>query len=392
MSGDDRHLEPLHAVLDRVSCAVPRLATATVGVVGGRPGAAPMTPAATEALRTIVSRAARWVLGSVDDRAEQAGISEAGLLDPGDHGLTGPLLSQACTDICQRTWKALVAQATPEEGALLLERTARYLAAGSLLVEHVLTCSRSAEEGEAHPEAGRQQLLARLLNGDRRPAPGIPVAATYAVLVVPARHPAATASVAARHDWLAAEQPGCVIVLVPVDGPDRRAEGRVRARHAYRILSPEQPAGLALPATVEDIPAAVTEAREAVATLRRLGRHEPGLLQLDDVLLEAVLCRAPELAARLAGRLRPVTMRDPYLLDTLTAFLDSDCERRELARQLFIHPNTLNHRLRRVSELTGLSLTNAGDLCLLKASLTAWRVTSGADSVSAGRQPVSRAS
>lgn len=109
----------------------------------------------------------------------------------------------------------------------------------------------------------------------------------------------------------------------------------------------------------------------------RLGWHEPGLYELDDVLLEAALCRSHELAVRLAGELRLVATRNPYLLDTLAAFLDSDCERRQLARQLFIHPNTLNHRLRRVSELTGLSLTSARDLCLLKASLVAWRVVSG---------------
>ncbi|MFI6230599.1 PucR family transcriptional regulator [Micromonospora echinospora] len=393
MSGDDQRRKPLHTVLDRVCRAVPRLAATTVADVRRRHGAQPLTPAATETLRTIVSRAALWALSSVDDRADPGDIRESGVLERVDHGLTGPLVSQACNDMCQRTWQALVEEATDEEGVLLLERAARYLAAGAVLVEHVLTGLPTGQEIDARPGTCRQQVLTRLLDGERPPASlsaGFPVAATYAVLVVPARRPAVMAAVAARHGWLAAEHPGSVTVLVPVDGPDRRAEGRARARQAFQTLRPEHPAGLALPNTVEDIPAAVAEAREAVATLNRLGRHDRGLFQLDDVLLEAVLCRSPELAARLAGRLRPVAMRNPYLLETLAAFLDSDCERRELARQMFIHPNTLNHRLRRVSELTGLSLTSAGDLCLLKASLMAWQVTSRADGASAGRRPVAR--
>lgn len=367
---------------------MPSLAAATVEAVR-RHDAAPSTPAADRALLGIVHHAALWVLAAIDDRADPVPIGEAGLLNPTHPALTVPVVSQACNDMCRRTWQTLVQEATAEEGLLLLERSARYLAAGTELAEHVLT------EQDAATGSGtrRREMAERLLNGERPPASlsgeGGP-ADTYAVLTIPTHRPAEIAGIAARHDWLSAEQPGAVIVLVPVDGHGGRADGRARARHAFHILRPQHPVGLGLPADVEGIPAAVSDAREAVATLRRLGRHEPGLFQLDDVLLEAVLCRSPELAARLAGRLRPVNRCQPYLLDTLAAFLDNDGDRRELARQLYIHPNTLNHRLRRVSELTGLSLTNAGDLCLLKASLTAWQVTSTADSAGPGR-PVFRA-
>nr|ACN39747.1 SibX [Streptosporangium sibiricum] len=384
MSGEDHQRQGLlHAALDRLRCRLPSLAAATVQAVR-RHGDAPPAPAADGALRTIVHHAALWVLEAVDDRTDPAHIGEAGLLNRTHHSLTAPLVSQACNDMCRRTWQALVQEATAEEGQLLLERSARYLAASTELVEHVLT-EQSAAAGS---ETRLREMATRLLNGERPPASLSAeggTADTYAVLAVPTQRPGEIAGIAARHHWLSAEQPGAVTVLVPVGGPGRRADGRARARHAFHALCPQHPVGLGLPADVEGIPAAVADAWEAVATLRRLGRHEPGLFQLDDVLLEAMLCRAPELAARLAGRLRPVTRCQPYLLDTLAAFLDNDGDRRELARQLYIHPNTLNHRLRRVSELTGLSLANAGDLCLLKAALTAWQVTNAAAGAGTGR-------
>jgi DNA-binding PucR family transcriptional regulator len=41
------------------------------------------------------------------------------------------------------------------------------------------------------------------------------------------------------------------------------------------------------------------------------------------------------------------------LLDTLATYLEQGCSLEATARLLFVHPNTVRYRLRRVSELTG---------------------------------------
>jgi DNA-binding PucR family transcriptional regulator len=42
------------------------------------------------------------------------------------------------------------------------------------------------------------------------------------------------------------------------------------------------------------------------------------------------------------------------LLPTLRAYLDCDLDVRRTAASLYVHPNTVRYRLRRISELTGL--------------------------------------
>ena len=42
------------------------------------------------------------------------------------------------------------------------------------------------------------------------------------------------------------------------------------------------------------------------------------------------------------------------LMETLRAYLDSDLDVARTAEALFVHPNTVRYRLRRISEETGL--------------------------------------
>jgi DNA-binding PucR family transcriptional regulator len=50
------------------------------------------------------------------------------------------------------------------------------------------------------------------------------------------------------------------------------------------------------------------------------------------------------------------------LLETLRTFVACDLDRRRAAERLHVHPNTLDYRLRRVEELTGLRLSSTSDL------------------------------
>jgi DNA-binding PucR family transcriptional regulator len=63
------------------------------------------------------------------------------------------------------------------------------------------------------------------------------------------------------------------------------------------------------------------------------------------------------------------------MLETLQVYLQKGQDRRQAARALHVHPNTLDYRLRRIRELTGLSPTVPHDIQTLCAAITAWKLT-----------------
>jgi hypothetical protein len=65
------------------------------------------------------------------------------------------------------------------------------------------------------------------------------------------------------------------------------------------------------------------------------------------------------------------------LLDTLEAWRDSGGSAAKAAERLFVHPNTVRHRLRRISAATGRSLTAPRDVAELCLALEAARQQSG---------------
>ncbi|WP_158719017.1 CdaR family transcriptional regulator [Streptomyces globisporus] len=106
--------------------------------------------------------------------------------------------------------------------------------------------------------------------------------------------------------------------------------------------------GAAPAATPGDVPAAAERA-DLIAALA--GR--PGVHQLQDVLLDYCIARPADSATELAAILEPLD-RHPELTATLAAFLDCDLDRRRAAHALGVHPNTVDNRLARTTELTGL--------------------------------------
>lgn len=49
------------------------------------------------------------------------------------------------------------------------------------------------------------------------------------------------------------------------------------------------------------------------------------------------------------------------MLKTVWYFLKNDCKVGQTAKQLFIHPNTLNYRLKQIVELTGVNFSNVAE-------------------------------
>ena len=76
--------------------------------------------------------------------------------------------------------------------------------------------------------------------------------------------------------------------------------------------------------------------------------------------------RSEELRALAQRVLGPVLKRDAEsggaLVQTLDEYLNRNCDARACAEALYVHVNTVKYRLRRIEELSGLTLRNPADL------------------------------
>lgn len=129
---------------------------------------------------------------------------------------------------------------------------------------------------------------------------------------------------------------------------------------------------------------AAAEAREVLHLARRLQRP-PGVHLLDDVLLEHTVTHPADSAARLVRLLEPV-LRKPDLIDTLEQWYAADFNRRDAAERLSVHPNTLDYRLRRIAEMTGIQPGSARGVQLLGAALLAHRLGQAPGRAGAARE------
>ena len=128
-------------------------------------------------------------------------------------------------------------------------------------------------------------------------------------------------------------------------------------------------AGAAWGKGADGVAVAASEARDILDLATRL-RRPPGTYRLDDVLLEFAVTHPGDTAMRLEQVLAPISDR-PDLVETLEQWYASDFDRRAAAAALNVHPNTLDYRLRRVAELTGMDPGSARGLQLLGAAMTA---------------------
>ena len=62
------------------------------------------------------------------------------------------------------------------------------------------------------------------------------------------------------------------------------------------------------------------------------------------------------------------------LLETLDAFFANGGVLESVARSLFVHPNTVRYRLKRIAEVTGFAPLNPRDAFALRVALTIGRL------------------
>lgn len=94
-----------------------------------------------------------------------------------------------------------------------------------------------------------------------------------------------------------------------------------------------------------------------------------------DLLPERVLAGDTEARRRLVADVyRPLDAAGTTLAETLSVYLDAGGALEATARALFVHPNTVRYRLRRVGEITGLVPTNPRDAFSLRLALAIGRM------------------
>lgn len=122
-------------------------------------------------------------------------------------------------------------------------------------------------------------------------------------------------------------------------------------------------------AVTDRVPEAAENAYELLRLVQRLG-YRPGLYRIADLALEFQIAR-PGVGRRHLGRLLDPLRRVPELLPTLEAFVSTEANRKKAAKQLVVHPNTVDYRLKRIEQITGIDPMKSSGLRSLHAALIA---------------------
>lgn len=173
--------------------------------------------------------------------------------------------------------------------------------------------------------------------------------------------------------WRSVWRPGndVEIGIVVVD----RSEDVHRLREALGSLS--LAAGMSKPFTaLTEIPGAAQRARVARRTLSPGGT---GVIVFGDSPVTTLVASAPAMGrdvvrSVLSGVLQLAQAERKVLLDTLFAWFAGHGSAKETADRLFVHPNTVRYRLRRVQELTKRDLTDPADIGELYVALESVRL------------------
>jgi sugar diacid utilization regulator len=287
-------------------------------------------------------------------------------------------------------WGELCAEARPEETAALLaaaDGVQRYVQAVTGVVATAYLEEQQAIHGEERD--ARRALVSALLSGE----PADDLAARLGVRLAPAwtvlalelgEHPdersaGVTGAVAGRRKVRRVQDALDAFAGAPVLGSLDATGGVVLLPAADVALGPlvsrlvgaagaEVRAGAASAASRTELAAVGAQAGEVLRLAGLLGRPS-GVYVLRDVLLEYQLTRPSDALPLLAAMLDPIE-RNPDLLRTLETYLGENLDRRRTAAALHVHPNTLDYRLKRIVELTGLDPATTAGLQLLAAAAT----------------------
>ncbi|HTL41890.1 MAG TPA: helix-turn-helix domain-containing protein [Pseudolysinimonas sp.] len=165
-----------------------------------------------------------------------------------------------------------------------------------------------------------------------------------------------------------------VLVIGRVD-PDDDAEKREPMSFldiAAQLEPGFGPGHLVLGHAVPSLVDAARSARAALAgfAVAKAWRNAPRPTLADDLLPERALAGDPQARRTLIERIyKPLQNHSTELLTTLWCYLDNGRSLEATARELFVHPNTVRYRLKRISEVIGWDATGAREALILQSAL-----------------------
>ena len=316
----------------------------------------------------------RWITHDEEPTDEDLQLFRDSARNRASEGMQLEDLLQAYRAGGQIGWKLIQEAARPEEqGALLLcaRMLMQYVDRVSSAVGQTYLDERQALVSEE--ERRLRELLDALLAERPVPAPlreiaerlRFPLTDRYRAfaLAVPGesarRHAQAAASL--RADGILALTEGARVVGL---APPERHTATLRDRGMLLAAGEARP--------LRELGEILDELRLVADLAARF--HRTGEVSPEEYLPELLLARAPRVAQMIRRRvLGPLEAyaerRSSELVETLDAFIRSGLDRRRAAGEIHVHPNTLDYRLRRIVELTGLDLRRPEDLALVVLAL-----------------------
>jgi DNA-binding PucR family transcriptional regulator len=129
--------------------------------------------------------------------------------------------------------------------------------------------------------------------------------------------------------------------------------------------------------TVSSLAEAHRSAADALSGLRAVAAWPtaPRPVPAEELLPERALAGDPEAERLLVDQvMRPLAAASGALVETLDAFFDAGGVLEACARRLFVHPNTVRYRLRRIADITGRVPGDPRDGLVLRVGLAVGRL------------------
>ncbi|MFK4759676.1 PucR family transcriptional regulator [Microbacterium sp. ZW T5_45] len=165
-----------------------------------------------------------------------------------------------------------------------------------------------------------------------------------------------------------------------VPGQDAEEEELGFQEIASRLEPSFGPGHIVLGPAVAALVDASQSARAALAgfAVARAWRNAPRPVEADDLLPERALAGDPLAKQTLIERIhRPLQAHSTDLVTTLWSYLDNGRSLEATARELFVHPNTVRYRLKRVSEVIGWDATGPREALILQTALILGSIGAG---------------
>jgi DNA-binding PucR family transcriptional regulator len=180
-------------------------------------------------------------------------------------------------------------------------------------------------------------------------------------------HPTTGSLLAGMHN-------GDIVVLFPTTGPAELDS----VRHGCQALAaalPETDVSIGISAWHQGRASIATAFAEAIDAVKIADSTaiRGRAVGIDEVLIDSMLHASPTAQRILKQTLRPLidydATRKGALIDTLRAYLRTRLNITKSAATLYVHPNTVVYRLRKIKEVCGRDPDDPDDLLILSLAL-----------------------